>query len=775
MAGAQFEYDEKGTTFYYFILCFSGLILLPLTYFAWSLSSNSGEEKKEKSRVCQCDKCNEKRLRKSKQKPKITILRIASRITVVVLWIVLLYGVYHVSQFERDFVEYDPFAVLEIDKGASASEIKRQYRKLSLIYHPDKEGGDETKFMRIAKAYEALTNEESRKNWEEHGNPDGPQATTFGIALPSWIVSEENSLFVLGIYIFAFMIVLPVAVGTWWYRSIKYGNDQVLMDTTRIFFHFFAKTHWMPVKRVIMIFSASMEFEKKCNQEVQERPSDNEEIPKLLNELKNVNETSKEPPFGYPFSVKARALILSHFDRLNLPENTLQKDLDLILRKSPLLIQEMISCVSQLFYYHMADPGVKAPHLETFENVMKFSQMVVQATHHTSSLLQLPHILPEHLRYFASKKRNAKNIGEFLRMKKKDRRDMLRFLYDEQYEDVITVAEMIPHLEINVVPRVMDDEDEGVITAGAVVTVEVELIRKTLKDVCCKDEETDNEKPEEPEENTEHVEDGIEIIKTATKPKVWQKTKRKAKKAKPVKQQTKKKPVKQIVKKEETTQNKEEENVKREENFVKEKAPDNVVRRRKNNKDDNKADIDDVRDDIDDSDIDNQSNEDESVLGDSAHSDVDVDDDDEWQRMQEGVEKMEKVLDARSRTSHEVHAPYFPEDKQECWWVYVCDRKKQEITTAPTQVVNLKDVETVKLQFQAPEKCGHYSYTAVVRSDSYMDVDVSKLFKIEVHEAKKWKRSNGTLTRTTTKIRMMRVGRVSGTRKKMKVINLGLF
>lgn len=28
---------------------------------------------------------------------------------------------------------------------------------------------------------------------------------------------------------------------------------------------------------------------------------------------------------------------------------------------------------------------------------------------------------------------------------------------------------------------VMDDEDEGVITAGAVVTVEVELIRKTLK------------------------------------------------------------------------------------------------------------------------------------------------------------------------------------------------------------------------------------------------------------------------------------------------------
>ena len=36
---------------------------------------------------------------------------------------------------------------------------------------------------------------------------------------------------------------------------------------------------------------------------------------------------------------------------------------------------------------------------------MKFSQMVMQAASYTkSSLLQLPHILPEHLRHFASKK-----------------------------------------------------------------------------------------------------------------------------------------------------------------------------------------------------------------------------------------------------------------------------------------------------------------------------------------------------------------------------------
>ena len=45
MAGAQFEYDDKGTTFYYFVLCFCAIVLLPLTYFAWVLHSANGKSK----------------------------------------------------------------------------------------------------------------------------------------------------------------------------------------------------------------------------------------------------------------------------------------------------------------------------------------------------------------------------------------------------------------------------------------------------------------------------------------------------------------------------------------------------------------------------------------------------------------------------------------------------------------------------------------------------------------------------------------------------------
>jgi len=40
-------------------------------------------------------------------------------------------------------------------QGAETAEIKKAYRRLSMIYHPDRETGDSHKFMRITKAYDA--------------------------------------------------------------------------------------------------------------------------------------------------------------------------------------------------------------------------------------------------------------------------------------------------------------------------------------------------------------------------------------------------------------------------------------------------------------------------------------------------------------------------------------------------------------------------------------------------------------------------------------------
>merc|ERR1712192_80079 len=94
--------------------------------------------------------------------------------------------------------------------------------------------------------------------------------------------------------------------------------------------------------------------------------------------------------------------------------------------------------------------------------------------------------------------------------------------------------------------------------------------------------------------------------------------------------------------------------------------------------------------------------------------------DQEWARFQRGVNKREKALSGKSRVSHSVHCPYYTDDKQEYWCVYICDRKTHSLITPPYPLTNLVNAEEVELKFTAPGKPGHYNFTVCVRSDSYL-------------------------------------------------------
>ncbi|MCR9090383.1 DnaJ C-terminal domain-containing protein [Algiphilus sp.] len=69
-------------------------------------------------------------------------------------------------------MEYkDYYKILEVEKNASADEIKRAYRRLARKYHPDrnKEEDAETRFKEINEAYEVLSDAEKRKAYDQLG------------------------------------------------------------------------------------------------------------------------------------------------------------------------------------------------------------------------------------------------------------------------------------------------------------------------------------------------------------------------------------------------------------------------------------------------------------------------------------------------------------------------------------------------------------------------------------------------------------------------------
>jgi molecular chaperone DnaJ len=70
----------------------------------------------------------------------------------------------------------DLYGALGVSKGASADEIKKAYRKLARQYHPDRNPGDvaaEERFKEIQHAYDVLSDNEKRKQYDAFGSGDG--------------------------------------------------------------------------------------------------------------------------------------------------------------------------------------------------------------------------------------------------------------------------------------------------------------------------------------------------------------------------------------------------------------------------------------------------------------------------------------------------------------------------------------------------------------------------------------------------------------------------
>lgn len=71
----------------------------------------------------------------------------------------------------------------------------------------------------------------------------------------------------------------------------------------------------------------------------------------------------------------------------------------------------------------------------------------------------------------------------------------------------------------------------------------------------------------------------------------------------------------------------------------------------------------------------------------------------EWEALQQSIQRRERaLLETKSKVTHPVYSLYFPEEKQEWWWLYIADRRDQTLVSMPYHVCTLKDTEEVSLR-----------------------------------------------------------------------------
>ncbi|GAT23157.1 hypothetical protein RIB2604_01702930 [Aspergillus luchuensis] len=467
----DYNYDDKGQFFPFFVLTLTSLVTLPLTYNLLRPSKGlentapriKSEFKPEHAELIEAQK--RKRLRKER--------RIKRIITVVVGYAVMAWMAYLIVVTARTVPKvWDPYDILGVSRSADEKAISRHYKRLSLIYHPDKIRPDPAKnetiemlnerFVELTKAYKALTDEEIRNNYIQYGHPDGKQSMSIGIALPTFIVSEGNSKYTLLVYGALLGVLLPYIVGKWWYGSQRYTKERVLVASAGNIFREYKED--ITDGGIVNALSSGAEFK-----EMLQGPKTDAGLAKLEKKVLAEDSTFLSPEdreiikgLDESSRRKALALLWAYLGRVDLEDTTLNGGTCICIQSVSL---ESANTDVPTEKYEAAPIALSLNEAFTaialaFGNVrpilgsFRTSQHLIQAVAPGSSpLLQLPHFTEEVVKSVeGADAKEHFTVQKFMSIPEDKRRSLTvgaGLMSEKQYTSAVTVAKQLPVLEVS--------------------------------------------------------------------------------------------------------------------------------------------------------------------------------------------------------------------------------------------------------------------------------------------------------------------------------------
>lgn len=425
---------------------------------------------------CACSKCQEKARNYAVQTKSARVFGFSNLFFVIatILLVFTSIKVYRVNLTAEP--PFDPFAILGVTETSTTRDIKKAYRRLSAVHHPDKNPNDPSahhRFITLGKAYAVLTDEAAKENYVRYGNPDGYLGTTLGLGLPEWVAESHNV--VLFAYFVFIVFVFPMMVGFWWRKRSQQLTSEIMTSTFMLYRETLQQT--AKFRDLLAAFCGSYEFRDLYTSENDQAIAEVADALRRSGKVDLKKTKSVVPPES--FQIQNFHVMSAYLARVPIPEK-LNYVTEEILQRSEALLTAMTDTVGafqrpdcQAAWDKMFMHG----HTVYLATCISLTQCIIQALDEKSSpFLQIPHFTERDVKHcMTSRSPIVRCVYDLMKLDMEEQRKLLRGFTDDQYLDVKAFLDRFPSANLEVSDPIVEGEEDPTVHAGDTVTVRAKL------------------------------------------------------------------------------------------------------------------------------------------------------------------------------------------------------------------------------------------------------------------------------------------------------------